>query len=132
MIYDALRMNESFEARQLDKTEEPPNEEGQRFYNLLVESNKLLSQLSMCVRVLGYKSNWNVPDQCLVFFSQNDVEHDTYKLKGICKKKYYVAKRLVSKLGSTTIKKGPRASSILVDHPPATVIALMSEKRMLS
>jgi len=67
MLCNALRQHRSFE---IPKTnfEEPPNEATQQFYNLLVESNEPLfegsleSKLSICVRLLACKSNWNVPD----------------------------------------------------------------------
>lgn len=56
--------------------EEFSNEEAQRFYQLLKEMNMSLfkgskkSKLSMCVRLLAAKANWNVPDQRLEFFTK--------------------------------------------------------------
>jgi len=56
-------------------TKEPSNEEAQRFYDLLLGVNKPLfegakdSKLSICVKLLACKSNWNVLDQCLDFIT---------------------------------------------------------------
>jgi len=56
--------------------EECPNESTQRFYNLLAKANQPLfegerdSKLSVCVRLLSYKSNWNIPNQCLEAFTK--------------------------------------------------------------
>ena len=47
-----------------------------RFYNLLVEANKPLyegasdSKLSISTRLLAFKSNWNIHNQCLEFISK--------------------------------------------------------------
>jgi len=78
MVFDALRQHEIFESSYLHNMDEHehPNEEDQRFYNLLLEANKPLfkgvtdSKLSVCARLLASKSNWNVPDQCLDFVSK--------------------------------------------------------------
>jgi len=53
----------TLEVPKSNNTEEPPNEDNQRFYNLLVEANELLyegttdSKLSISVRLLSCKSN---------------------------------------------------------------------------
>jgi len=76
MVHDALRQDEPFELPNSDNMDEAPNEETPRFYNLLLDANKSLyegasnSKLSMCVRLLACKSNWNVHDQCLEFISK--------------------------------------------------------------
>jgi len=68
MMYDALRQQESFQVPNVDNMETPPNKETQRFYKLLLDENMPLyegaskSRLSMCVKLLSYKSSWNVPD----------------------------------------------------------------------
>ena len=83
--------------------EEHPNEDTQRFYNLLVDTNKPLyegasdSKLSISMRLLACKSNWNVPDQCLDFISKMLL--DVTPIKESLPKIFYDAKRLVSKLG---------------------------------
>jgi len=47
-----------------------------RFHDLLLDANTLLyegaskSKLSMYVKLLACKSNWNVPDLCLNFISK--------------------------------------------------------------
>ena len=40
MVCDTLRKPETFEAPNSNNMEEPPNEDTQRFYNLLVEANE--------------------------------------------------------------------------------------------
>lgn len=55
--------------------DELPNEEVQRYYSLLPETNKLLfdgspnSKLSMCVRFLGLNSQFHVSNTCLDFMT---------------------------------------------------------------
>lgn len=103
MVNDCLGQHENFEADESDDMEEPPNESVQRFYNLLLETNKPLfegtsdSKLSICVRLLACKSNWNVPEQCLEFFCK--MLQDVTPFKELLPKSYDDAKRLVSKLG---------------------------------
>jgi len=55
------------------------------------------SKLLVCVRPLSYKSNWNIPNQCLDAFTKFllDLTPPSMTLP----KSYYGAKRLVSKLG---------------------------------
>jgi hypothetical protein len=55
------------------------------------------SKLSMCVRLLAARSNWNVPEDCLEFFSKMML--DATPVKDNLPTSYYDAKRLVSKLG---------------------------------
>jgi len=103
MVYDALGQHETFEPSNFNNTEEPPNEEAQSFYDLLLEANKPLfegaidSKLSICVKLLACKSNWNVPDQCLDFITKMLL--DVTPIKEGLPKSYYDAKRLVSMLG---------------------------------
>ena len=76
MVGDAFGVNVTYDEPEDFDGEELPNEEAQRFYQLLNEMNTPLfegssdSKLSMCVRLLAAKSNWNVPDQCLEFFAK--------------------------------------------------------------
>jgi hypothetical protein len=55
MIFNALGVNLSDDQSEEDVTDSLPNEEAQRFYNLLTDTNKSLfegsphSKLSMCV-----------------------------------------------------------------------------------
>ncbi|KAI5412278.1 hypothetical protein KIW84_057080 [Lathyrus oleraceus] len=76
MVGDALGVNVTYDEPEDFDGEELLNEEAQRFYQLLNEMNMLLfkgpldSKLSMCVRLLAAKSNWNVPNQCLEFFAK--------------------------------------------------------------
>ena len=93
MVCNGLRQPLTFEAPNSNNMEEPPNEDTQRFYNLLVEANEPLyegatnSKLSISARLLSYKSNWNVPDL------------DATLVKDGLPKNFYDAKKLVSKLG---------------------------------
>ena len=105
-VFDAFRQQESLQVPNVDNMEEPPNEETQRFYKLLLDENTPLyegtseSKLSMCVRLLAYKANWNIPNQCLEFISKMFLDATSTKI-GL-PKSYYDAKRLVSKLGLQT------------------------------
>ncbi|XP_058742465.1 uncharacterized protein LOC131614952 [Vicia villosa] len=98
------RVNVAYDEQQDSGDEEElPNEKSQKFYELLKEINTPLfegssdSKLSMCVRLLAAKSNWNVPDQCLEFFCQMML--DATPTKENLPRSYYDAKRLVMKLG---------------------------------
>ncbi|XP_058739830.1 uncharacterized protein LOC131612031 [Vicia villosa] len=103
MFTDALGVNVAYDEPQDLDGEELPNEKAQRFYQLLKEINIPLfegssdSKLSMCVRLLAAKSNWNVPDQCLEFFAR--LMLDATPVKENMPTSYYDAKRVVSKLG---------------------------------
>ena len=103
MVYDALRQQTTFQSSKLNNEEEPPNEEAQLFYNLLLEANKPLFEgaselkLSICVKLLACKSNWNVPNQCLDFITKMLL--DVTPMNENFPKSYYDAKKLVSKLG---------------------------------
>ncbi|CAK8537010.1 unnamed protein product [Lathyrus sativus] len=102
MVGNAFGVNVIYDEPQDFDGEELPNEEAQRFYQLLKKMNTPLferladSKLSMCVRLLVAKSNWNVPDQCLEYFAKMmlDATHTKDKFPT----SYYDAKRLVSKL----------------------------------
>ncbi|MCI55448.1 hypothetical protein A2U01_0076699, partial [Trifolium medium] len=74
MVGDALGVSLSYEGG--GKEEIIPNDKALKFYAMIEEVNKSLfegasdSKLSMCVRLLAAKSNWNVPEDCLEFFSK--------------------------------------------------------------
>ncbi|GAU27327.1 hypothetical protein TSUD_05530 [Trifolium subterraneum] len=101
MVGDALGVNLSYERG--GEEEIIPNEKALKFYSMMEEVNKPLfegssdSKLSMCVRLLAARSNWNVPEDCLEFFSKMML--DATPVKDNLPKSYYDAKRLVSKLG---------------------------------
>ncbi|CAK8534900.1 unnamed protein product [Lathyrus sativus] len=103
MVGNAFRVNVTYDEPQDFDGEELSNEEAQRLYQLLKEMNTPLfegstdSKLSMCVRLLAAKSNWNVPDQCLEYFAKMML--DATPTKDNLPTNYHDAKRLVSKLG---------------------------------
>jgi len=76
MMNSALWQHEALQGTQSSNIEEPLNEDTQQCYNLLAEANNPLfegsleSKILVCVRLLSYKSNWNVPDQCLQNFTK--------------------------------------------------------------
>ncbi|CAK8534319.1 unnamed protein product [Lathyrus sativus] len=102
LVGDAFGVNVSYDEPEDFDGEELSNEEAQIFYRLLNEMNTTLfegssdSKLSMCVRLLAAKSNWNVPDQCLEFFAKMML--DSNPTKDNFPTSFYDAKRLVSKL----------------------------------
>ncbi|XP_004494055.1 uncharacterized protein [Cicer arietinum] len=91
------------EGNEEENNEEPPNDDAQDFYDLLTAANKPLyegasdSKLSICVKLLACKSNWNVPQKCLDFFASMLV--DVCPFKDSLPKKIYQAKKLVTMLG---------------------------------
>ncbi|CAJ2641821.1 unnamed protein product [Trifolium pratense] len=101
MVGDALGVNMSYEGG--GQEEIIPNNKALKFYAMMEEVNKPLyegasdSKLSMCVRLLAAKSNWNVPEDCLEFFSKMML--DATPVKDNMPTSYYDASRLVSKLG---------------------------------
>ena len=103
MVSDAFGVNVAYDEPEDFDAEELPNENAQKFYQLLKEINIPLfegssdSRLSMCVRLLAAKSNWNVPDQGLEFFAKMML--DATPVKENMPTSYYDAKRMVSKLG---------------------------------
>ncbi|WVZ15584.1 hypothetical protein V8G54_013150 [Vigna mungo] len=102
MVYDALMQTQPFQASNSSNMEEAPNEETQRFYKLLLEANTPLyegaldSTLSMCVRLLACKSNWNVPNQFLYFFAKMLL--DATPIKSGLPKTYYDAKKISQRI----------------------------------
>ncbi|CAK8537135.1 unnamed protein product [Lathyrus sativus] len=102
MVGDAFGVNMTYDKPEDFDGEEFPNEEAQIFYQLLNEMNMPLfegssdSKLSICVRLLATKSNWNVLDHCLEFFAKMML--DSTPTKDNLPTCFYDAKRLVSKL----------------------------------
>ncbi|CAK8561169.1 unnamed protein product [Lathyrus sativus] len=98
MIGDALGVNVTYDEPQDFDADELPNEEAQNFYQLLKEINIPLfegssnSMLSICVRLLATKSNWNVPNQCLEFFAKMML--DATPVKENMPTSYYNVKRM--------------------------------------
>ncbi|CAK8537482.1 unnamed protein product [Lathyrus sativus] len=86
-----------------DNHEEPPNKEAQEFYDLLTFANQPLyegaseSKLSVCVKLMACKTNWNVPQKCIDFFANMLLE--VCPSKDSLPKKFYQVKKLVSMLG---------------------------------
>lgn len=79
------------------------NEEAQRFYTLLHETNKPLfegsteSMLSTCVRLLGARANHNATEELVSYMVK--LMLDTSPIRSRLPSSYYEAKQLVSKLG---------------------------------
>lgn len=102
MVGNAFGVNVTYDELGDFDGEEFPNEEAQRFYQLLKEMSTSLfegssdSKLSMCVRLLAVKSNWNVPDQYSEFFIKMML--DQTPMKDNLPTSFYDGKRLVSKL----------------------------------
>jgi len=103
MLSNALGQHDSFEEADKSHLEESPNDFTQRFYNLLADANELVfegvtkSKLSVCIRLLSLKSNWNIPNQALDNIAKLIL--DLTPPNNSLPKNYYEAKRLVSKLG---------------------------------
>ncbi|XP_045824924.1 uncharacterized protein LOC123917287 [Trifolium pratense] len=106
MATDALGINlannglgDEYEAYEL------PNDEAQRFFNLLEETNKTLfdgsedshSKLTMCVRLLGIKSQFLVPE--LAMDEMIKMMLDATPIPGDLPQSYYEVKQFLSKLG---------------------------------
>ncbi|CAK8532567.1 unnamed protein product [Lathyrus sativus] len=86
-----------------DNHEEPPNKEAQEFYDLLTSANQPLyegaseSKLSVCLKLMACKTNWNVPQKCIDFFANMLLE--VCPSKDSLPKNFYQVKKLVSMLG---------------------------------
>ncbi|KAI5397198.1 hypothetical protein KIW84_063138 [Lathyrus oleraceus] len=103
MVGDAFWVNVTYDEQKDFDGDELSNEKAHKFYQLLKEMNTSLfegsldSKLLMCVRLFVVKSNLDVPDQCLEFFTQMML--DVTPTKDNLPTSFYDAKRLVSKLG---------------------------------
>ncbi|WMV24332.1 hypothetical protein MTR67_017717 [Solanum verrucosum] len=103
MINDAFGVQGGMEPEQyFDKA---PNEEARHFYDQLEESSCPLcegsphSALSVAVRLMKIKSDWNVPNAAMD--SMVDLLGELVNPEFNIPKNFYQAKRLVSKLGLT-------------------------------
>jgi len=90
-----------------ENNEDPPDEATQDFYNLLSANLPLYegaseSKLSVCVKLMACKTNWNVPQKCLDFFAS--MLADVCPSKNSLPENFYQAKKLVSKLGLNSQK----------------------------
>jgi len=103
MINDAFGVQGRMEPEQY--FDEAPNEEARRFYDQLEESSRPLcegslhSALSVVVRLMNIKSDWNVPNAAMD--SMVDLLGELVNPEFNIPKNFYQAKRLVSKLGLT-------------------------------
>jgi hypothetical protein len=85
------------------EVDELPNDEAERFFNLLKETSKplfegsVVSKLSMCVRLLGIKSQFQVPELAMDMMTKLIL--DVTPIPGDLPQSYYEVKQLVSKLG---------------------------------
>ncbi|PNX59693.1 hypothetical protein L195_g059814, partial [Trifolium pratense] len=85
--------------------DELPNAEAQRFFNLLRETNEPLfegstdSKLTVCVKLLGIKSQYLVPELAMDLIAKLVLETTPISARGDLPQTYYEAKQLVSKLG---------------------------------
>jgi hypothetical protein len=77
--------------------EEPPNNDDQDFYDLLTTANRPESKLSMSVKLMACKTNWNIPQKCLDFIASMLI--DVCPSKDLLPKFFYQAEKLVSMLG---------------------------------
>ena len=83
--------------------DESPNEDAQRFYDMLISANEPIyegakvSKLSIAVRLLAAQANWHCPQKFLDYFIQMLV--DVAPVNSSIPSNYYQAKKLVAKLG---------------------------------
>ncbi|GAU42074.1 hypothetical protein TSUD_326520 [Trifolium subterraneum] len=86
-----------------NNNEEPPNKDTQDFYDLLTSVNQPLyegaskSKISICVKLMACKTNWNVPQKCLDFFASMLI--DVCPSKDSLPTNFYQAEQMVSMLG---------------------------------
>ncbi|XP_060210859.1 uncharacterized protein LOC132637848 [Lycium barbarum] len=106
MVQDAYGMHSDFESGNYG--EEAPNEEASRFFEQLKKASQPLyngsphSQLSIAVRLLSIKADWNVPQG--VMDAVIGLIHELVDPNLEIPENYYKAKRLVSKLGLSSMR----------------------------
>ncbi|XP_060177962.1 uncharacterized protein LOC132607901 [Lycium barbarum] len=106
MVQDAYGIHSEFESGNHD--EEAPNEEASRFFEQLKNASRPLyersphSQLSIAVRLLSIKADWNVPQGAMD--AVISLIHELVDPKLEIPENYYKAKRLVSKLGLSSMR----------------------------
>ncbi|XP_045801466.1 uncharacterized protein LOC123895249 [Trifolium pratense] len=105
MISDGLGYNVVNEFEDDYEGDEEPNAEAQRFFDLLKETNVPLfegstdSKLTVCVRLLGLKSQYLVPELAMDLIAKLVLDTTAIFARGDLPRSYYEAKQLVSKLG---------------------------------
>ncbi|KAK2389321.1 hypothetical protein QL285_062919 [Trifolium repens] len=107
MISDALGFHVVNNGSRDDEYEgdELLNAEAHRFFNLLKETNEPLfegstdSKLIVCVKLLGIKSRYLVPELAMEDITKLCLETTPIPARGDLPRTYYEAKQLVSKLG---------------------------------
>ncbi|XP_060190439.1 uncharacterized protein LOC132619603 [Lycium barbarum] len=106
MVQDAYGMHSDFESG--NHGEEAPNEEASRFFEQLKKASQPLydgsphSQLSIAVRLLSIKADWNVPQGAMD--AVIGLIHELVDPNLEIPENYYKAKRLVSKLGLSSMR----------------------------
>ncbi|XP_060178050.1 uncharacterized protein LOC132607983 [Lycium barbarum] len=106
MVQDAYGMHSNFESDNHD--EEAPNEEASHFFEQLKNASRPLydgsphSQLSIVVRLLCIKADWNVPQGAMD--AVIGLIHELVDPNLEIPENYYKAKRLVSKLGLSSMR----------------------------
>jgi len=106
MVADAFGMH--FGGEPNENIEQTPNDDAKRFYEQLEEASRPLregsphSELSVAVRLLSIKSDWNISQAAMDSFIDlmSELVDPNIKLPG----DFYKAKRLVSKLGLSSMR----------------------------
>ncbi|KAK2417513.1 hypothetical protein QL285_039804 [Trifolium repens] len=106
MIDDALGFNVVNNGSEDEyEGDELPNAEAQRFFKLLKDTNTPLfedsteSKLTVCIKLLGLKSNYLVPELAMDLIAKLCLVTTPMSFRGDLPQTYYEAKQLVSKLG---------------------------------
>ncbi|WJX83272.1 hypothetical protein P8452_65944 [Trifolium repens] len=106
MIEDALGFNVVNNGSEDEyEGDELPNAEAQRFFQLLKDTNTPLfedsteSKLTVCIKLLGLKSNYLVPELAMDLIAKLCFVTTPMSFRGDLPQTYYEAKQLVSKLG---------------------------------
>jgi hypothetical protein len=106
MIEDALGFNVVNNGSEDEyEGDELPNAEAQRFFKLLKDTNTPLfedsteSKLTVCIKLLGLKSNYLVPELAMDLIAKLCFVTTPMSFRGDLPQTYYEAKQLVSKLG---------------------------------
>lgn len=107
MVQDAYGVHSNFEFGN-NNVEETPNDKSRIFFEQLEAASRPLcegspySQLSIDLRLLNIKSDWNVSQGAMD--SVIDLMHDLVDPKPEIPDNFYKAKRLVSKLGLSSMR----------------------------
>ncbi|GAU21611.1 hypothetical protein TSUD_250940 [Trifolium subterraneum] len=104
MITDALGIGLADDGDEYDG-DQVPNADAQRFFNLLKDTNEPLfedstdSKLTVCVRLLGLKCNFLIPELAMDAIAKLVLDTTPIYARSDLPRTYYEAKQLVSKLG---------------------------------